>query len=122
MGIGTTVSQPFVYQSFAHSFALFCTRAKLNPFVFNRFRTLRQKTGGGVHPSSQKPISLWPYLRVASLPRYLLTSLLRASLLARADPRPAGKDVRLSCSERRPLVRLFRRSRRHTASLGAITE
>jgi hypothetical protein len=30
----------------AHSFALFCTRKKNNPLVFNRFRTLRQKTRG----------------------------------------------------------------------------
>jgi len=32
----------------AHSFALFCTLQKLNPFLFKRFRTLRQKTREGL--------------------------------------------------------------------------
>jgi hypothetical protein len=32
----------------AHSFALFCTHAKLNPFLFMRFRTLCEKRPGGV--------------------------------------------------------------------------
>src|SRR6267378_2601270 len=36
----------------AHSFALFCTHKKHNPLVFNRFRTLRQKTRGGGYPVS----------------------------------------------------------------------
>src|ERR1700682_2874577 len=34
------------FQSRAHSFALFCTPQNLNPFIFKRFRTLRQKTRG----------------------------------------------------------------------------
>src|SRR5229473_283372 len=50
-----------------------------------------QKTGGYIL-TSQKPISLssGPFNR--SLPRYLLTSLPRAPLLARADLGPAGED------------------------------
>src|SRR5258708_21297716 len=34
----------FIFQSRAHSFALFCAPQKLNSFIFKRFRTLRQKT------------------------------------------------------------------------------
>src|SRR6267378_2338668 len=34
------------FQSRAHSFALFCTPQKLNPFIFKRFRTLCQKHPG----------------------------------------------------------------------------
>jgi len=34
----------FIFQSRAHSFALFCAPQKLNAFIFKRFRTLRQKT------------------------------------------------------------------------------
>jgi len=37
----------FYFQSRAHSFVLFCTRAKVNSFLFKRFRTLCKKTGGG---------------------------------------------------------------------------
>src|SRR6267143_1832659 len=40
----------FIFQSRAHSFALFCAPQKLNAFIFKRFRTLRQKnstTGRG---------------------------------------------------------------------------
>ena len=29
-----------------HFFAFFCARAKLNPFLFKRFRTLRKKPPG----------------------------------------------------------------------------
>jgi hypothetical protein len=36
---------------FSHSCALFCTQQKLNPFIFNRFRTLcRKPPGVGVPP------------------------------------------------------------------------
>src|SRR5258708_35592421 len=36
---------------FSHSCALFCTQQKLNPFIFNRFRTLcRKPPGVGVSP------------------------------------------------------------------------
>jgi hypothetical protein len=35
---------PLSFHTLAHSFALFCTPQKLNSFIFNRFRTLRQKT------------------------------------------------------------------------------
>jgi hypothetical protein len=40
------------FHRLAHSFALFCTHKKHNPLVFNRFRTLRQKTRGGGYPVS----------------------------------------------------------------------
>src|SRR5216684_8820136 len=39
-------SYPRSFHTFAHSFALFCTRAKINPFLFNRFRTLCEKHPG----------------------------------------------------------------------------
>src|SRR5882762_4212727 len=55
-------SQVLCFHTLAHSFALFCIGAKLNPFLSNRFRTLCSKTrGGGVC--------------LTSLLRYLLTSL-----------------------------------------------
>src|SRR5260370_26823813 len=38
---------PLSFHILAHSSALFCTRAKLNSFLFNRFRTLWQKHRGG---------------------------------------------------------------------------
>jgi hypothetical protein len=39
-------SQVLCFQTLAHSFALFCISGKLNPFLFNRFRTLCPKTPG----------------------------------------------------------------------------
>ena len=36
----------FIFQSRAHSFALFCAPQKLNSFIFNRFRTLCKKKRG----------------------------------------------------------------------------
>ena len=54
-----TIPYPLSYQALAHSFALFCTNAELNSFLFKRFRTLSQKHGGvGVRLSPknrQKP-------------------------------------------------------------------
>ena len=42
---------PLSFHILAHSFALFCTHQKLNPFLFIRFHTLRQKTAQrGVPP------------------------------------------------------------------------
>ncbi len=38
--------QVLSFHTLAHSFALFCTHAKLNPFLFKRFRTLCQKPPG----------------------------------------------------------------------------
>ena len=38
---------PLSFHTIAHSFAIFCTHAKLNPTVFNRFRTLWGKHPGG---------------------------------------------------------------------------
>jgi hypothetical protein len=37
---------PLSFQILAYSFAIFCTRQNLNPFPFNRFRTLCKKTPG----------------------------------------------------------------------------
>jgi hypothetical protein len=39
-------TQVLSFHTLAHSFALFCTPAKLNSFVFKLFRTLRPKTRG----------------------------------------------------------------------------
>ena len=41
-----TTHYPLSFHILAHSFALFCTRAKINPFLFNRFRTLCAKHPG----------------------------------------------------------------------------
>jgi hypothetical protein len=48
-------SQVICFQTLAHSFALFCIGAKLNPFLSNRFRTLCPKYGGGVCLTSLPP-------------------------------------------------------------------
>src|SRR5712691_727777 len=37
------LAYPLSFHTLAHSFALFCTHQKLNPFLSNRFRTLCQK-------------------------------------------------------------------------------
>src|SRR6266478_4751640 len=39
-------SYSLCFQILAHSFALFCTHARLNPFIFKRFRTLCKKPPG----------------------------------------------------------------------------
>jgi hypothetical protein len=39
-------TQVLPFHILAHSFALFCTHTKLNPFLFKRFRTLCKKTPG----------------------------------------------------------------------------
>ena len=46
-----SISDPFFFHTLAHSFALFCTHAKLNSFLFLRFRTLREKLTGVGYPS-----------------------------------------------------------------------
>ncbi len=38
------IRYPLSFQILAHSFVLFCTPRSLNCFIFNPFRTLRQKT------------------------------------------------------------------------------
>jgi hypothetical protein len=43
------IPYPLSFHILAHSFALFCTRQKLNSFVSNRFRTLCQKHPGWGH-------------------------------------------------------------------------
>ena len=44
----------------AHYFALFCTQAKLNSFLFKRFRTLCQKTPGGGVPFHDPGLKIGP--------------------------------------------------------------
>ncbi len=48
---------PLFFQTFAHSFALFCTSTNLNCFIFKLFRTLRQKTSVRASRSSLAPNS-----------------------------------------------------------------
>src|SRR6266851_8927102 len=45
-------TQVLSFHIFAHSFARFCTRQKINSFVLNRFRTLCGKKPGVGYPSS----------------------------------------------------------------------
>src|SRR5216683_1731336 len=45
-----TLHYPLSFQTLAHSFALFCTHAKLNSFIFKRFRTLCEKQPGVGYP------------------------------------------------------------------------
>jgi hypothetical protein len=80
-------TQVLSFHVLAHSFALFCTQAKLNSFIFNRFHTLCEKhVGWGRDPSSDSTghgarITILrrslPHGFVASLLRYFVTSLLR---------------------------------------------
>src|SRR6267143_3141990 len=58
-------TQVFCFHTLAHSFALFCTPLKRNPFLFNPFRTLRQKTRGWGYP--------WGYPRSSRNSTFLLT-------------------------------------------------
>jgi hypothetical protein len=107
------------FQILPHSFAFFCTHANLNSFIFNRFRTLRQKPPGVGVPLP--PFSCYflastilPALRVAgpgrTLPsfpalrasafsaslRYLFRSFVTQlsiggpAILAAGDPDPVG--------------------------------
>jgi hypothetical protein len=46
---------PLCFDILAHSFALFCTHTKLNPFLFNRFCTLCQKHPGWGTPCASLP-------------------------------------------------------------------
>src|SRR5260370_30188837 len=50
------ITQVLSFHILAHSFALFCTSQKLNPFLFNRFRTLCQKTPGVGIPAPLMPL------------------------------------------------------------------
>jgi len=88
------ITQVLSFDILAHSPAFFCTCQKLNPFLFNRFRTLHQKTPRGGYPFStiipprisrewggqSSPVftsftSLRPYLVLSLLP-YIFASLL----------------------------------------------
>ena len=65
----------FYFQSRAHSFVLFCTRAKVNSFLFKRFRTLCKKTGGWVSQRSASSCSVlgnsaWSKWATLSTPRH----------------------------------------------------
>ncbi len=68
----------FSFHALAHSFALFCTHAKLNSFPFKQFRTLYQNTRVGGRVPSLRPSCLLNKLRRLSTPAcpYILTSLL----------------------------------------------
>ncbi len=48
--LSTFCIHPLCFDILAHSFALFCTRAKLNPFLFYRFLTLCRKHPGVGYP------------------------------------------------------------------------
>src|SRR5216683_3661016 len=55
------IIQVLSFHILAHSFALFCTSQESNPFLFNRFRTLHQKTPRvGVPCGSYAPCFLAP--------------------------------------------------------------
>jgi hypothetical protein len=60
-----------------HSFALSCTRAKLNSFVFSQLRTLCPKTRGGAS-SEGRPLHPYPLFSPYpfSMLLYIVTSLL----------------------------------------------
>src|SRR5260370_18993362 len=49
--IPPTIPYPLSFHTLAHSFAQFCTRQKIDPFVFNGFHTLCQKQPGVGVPS-----------------------------------------------------------------------
>jgi hypothetical protein len=53
--LSTFCIHPLCFDNLARSFALFCTRAKLNPFLFNRFRTLCRKHRGWGTPAPSLP-------------------------------------------------------------------
>ncbi len=83
---------PLCFQTLAHSFALFCTRAKPNSFIFKRLRTLSQKTRGWVYSSQfrmHQPQLPWrPASSEAArgdsyLPSSLSTVLFRAGIRRR---------------------------------------
>jgi len=88
------IIQVLSFHILAHSFALFCILKELNSLLFNRFRTLHQKTPRGGYPFStiipprisrewggqSSPVftsftSLRPYLVLSLLP-YIFASLL----------------------------------------------
>jgi hypothetical protein len=73
-------TQLLSFHILAHSFALFCTHPKLNPFLFKRFRTLCQNTrvwGTPLLRMGRRPRECRGGIRLipTSLLRYLLTSL-----------------------------------------------
>jgi hypothetical protein len=72
---------PLSFHTLGHSFALFCTPQKLNAFIFNRFRTLRQKTqppgvGKGVR---QRSTSSCGVLANSARPKWPTLSRLRGT-------------------------------------------
>jgi hypothetical protein len=83
---------PLCFQTLPHSFALFCTRAKLNSFLFRRLRTLSQKTLGSGYSSRfrthQPQLPCRPASSEAAhgdsyLPSSLSTALFRAGIRRR---------------------------------------
>ncbi len=74
------LNYPLSFHTLAHSFALFCTLAKRNSFVFNQFCTLRQKTDRrdgriqrSLHPSAFEP-ALPPMVKCRSPLRIALAN------------------------------------------------
>src|SRR5260370_10042773 len=67
----------------AHSFALFCTHAKLNSFIFKRFRTLCEKQPGVGYPfasqRSASELALPPVVKWGKLLRPAQTDTLESS-------------------------------------------
>src|SRR6266436_5982186 len=90
---------PLPFHILAHFFALFCTRQRLNSFVFNRFRTLCQEQPGvGYACRVFKPLRVFHVARNAgqgsrSLPVFPLNlQLSTVNLLCVARPRVAEHE------------------------------
>src|SRR5207247_1224397 len=70
--VTTHYAQVLSFQTIPHSFALFCTYQKPNPFVFMQFRTLCEKHRGCVPPlhcSLETASPRMPLSRVILQPR-----------------------------------------------------
>jgi hypothetical protein len=97
---------------FSDSCALFCTRAKLNPILFNRLRTLYEKHTGVVYPSSPKGRLARNYcgrirLILTSLPHPCLISSRNGDALPAAMGAAAKRAHRLQERSSCPVIQLF---------------
>src|SRR5260370_6148142 len=63
------------FQILAHSLALFCTHARLNPFIFKRFRTLCKKPPGGEGSMGWSPKNEMTWTENAPKPLSSLTTV-----------------------------------------------
>ena len=68
-------SYSLCFQILAHSFALFCAHARLNPFIFKRFRTLRKKPPGGEGSMGWSPKNEMTWTENAPKPLSSLTTV-----------------------------------------------